>query len=186
MVVAALDISQALAKVRTIENYPIPGVTFQDITPLLSDSQSFNAVVGALSTVTESFDFIAGVEARGFILASAMALHTGTGFIPIRKKGKLPSTTYSRQYGLEYGTDELEIHIDAFPQGSRVLLVDDVLATGGTIDAAIQLITDVGGEVSAISVLMEIEPLGGRKKLAQIHPKVKIYTLNAIQDGAES
>ena len=106
--------------------------------------------------------FIAGIEARGFILASALASRTGKGFIPIRKKGKLPSKTYSRSYGLEYGEDELEIHQDAFLPGSRILLIDDVLATGGTISAALDLIGDVGGVVPVVSVLIEITSLKGR------------------------
>ncbi len=157
-----LDIQNSLSLIRDIPNYPKPGILFKDITPLLADSDAFVLVLEHLSPLTEKIDLIAGIEARGFILASALAAKTGKGFVPIRKKGKLPSKTYSRSYGLEYGEDNLEIHQDAFLPGSRILLIDDVLATGGTISAALDLIGDVGGVVPVISVLIEIASLKGR------------------------
>jgi adenine phosphoribosyltransferase len=157
-----LDIQNSLSLIRDVPDYPKPGILFKDITPLLADSDAFALVLEHLSLLTEEIDLIAGIEARGFILASALAAKTGKGFIPIRKKGKLPSKTYSRSYGLEYGEDNLEIHQDAFLPGSRILLIDDVLATGGTISAALDLIADVGGEVPVISVLIEIASLKGR------------------------
>ncbi|CAN2199457.1 Apt Adenine/guanine phosphoribosyltransferases and related PRPP-binding proteins [Candidatus Nanopelagicaceae bacterium] len=163
------DIQDSLSLIREIQDYPKPGILFRDITPLLADAEAFAKLLKKLSPLALDVDYIAGIEARGFILASALASMTGKGFIPIRKKGKLPSRTYSRRYGLEYGEDELEIHQDAFPPGSKILLMDDVLATGGTISAALDLISDVGGEVSLVSVLIEIESLNGRDNVARSH-----------------
>jgi adenine phosphoribosyltransferase len=159
----ALDIEGALSLIRDIPDYPKPGILFKDITPLLANAEAFSVVLENLSPLTTTIDYIAGIEARGFILASALAVKTGKGFIPIRKKGKLPSRTFSRSYGLEYGEDELEIHQDAFLPGSRILLIDDVLATGGTISAALDLIGDVGGLVPVVAVLIEIASLHGRE-----------------------
>ncbi len=164
-----LDIQSSLSLIRDIPDYPKPGILFKDITPLLANPEAFAVVLESLSTYTEDIDYIAGIEARGFILASALAAKTGKGFIPIRKKGKLPSKTFSRSYGLEYGEDVLEIHQDAFPPGSKILLIDDVLATGGTISAALDLIGDVGGLVPMISVLIEITPLRGRDVIEAKH-----------------
>ncbi len=164
-----LDIQGSLSLIRDIPDYPKPGILFKDITPLLANPDAFTVVLESLSSLTEGIDFIAGIEARGFILASALAARTGKGFIPIRKKGKLPSKTFSRSYGLEYGEDELEIHQDAFMAGSRILLIDDVLATGGTISAALDLIGDVGGIVPVISVLIEITALKGRELVSGKH-----------------
>ena len=160
-----LDIESSLSLIRDIPDYPKPGILFKDITPLLANPEAFSIVLEKLSPLTAEIDFIAGIEARGFIIASALAAKTGKGFIPIRKKGKLPSKTFSRSYGLEYGEDELEIHQDAFPSGSRILLIDDVLATGGTISAALDLISDVGGLVPMVSVLIEISTLNGREAI---------------------
>ena len=160
-----LDIQSSLSLIRDIPDYPKPGILFKDITPLLANAEAFSIVLENLSPLTADIDFIAGIEARGFIIASALASKTGKGFIPIRKKGKLPSKTFSRSYGLEYGEDELEIHQDAFPLGSRILLIDDVLATGGTISAALDLISDVGGLVPVVSVLIEISTLNGREAI---------------------
>ena len=172
-----LDIERSFSLIRDIPNYPKEGILFKDITPLLADSQSFNVVLNALSAHTEGVDFIAGIEARGFIIASALAQKTGKGFIPIRKKGKLPSKVYSRSYGLEYGEDVLEIHQDAFPSGSKVLLVDDVLATGGTIRASLELLEEVGGTVPAVLVLIEIEGLGGRQNIETGNSSVDVHSL---------
>jgi adenine phosphoribosyltransferase len=122
---------------------------------------------------------VAGIEARGFIFASAIAVAKNCGFVPIRKKGKLPFSTFSKQYGLEYGVDEIEIHIDAFTPGSKVLLVDDVLATGGTLVAAIELVREAGGVVTDIAVLSEISILGGRKRISSHSPDVLIHALKS-------
>ena len=164
-----LDIEGSLSLIRDIPDYPKAGILFKDITPLLANAEAFEVVLENLSPFTSQIDFIAGIEARGFIIASALATKNRKGFIPIRKKGKLPSKTFSRSYGLEYGEDELEIHQDAFPAGSRILLIDDVLATGGTISAALDLIADVGGVVPVISVLIEISSLKGRDLVAAKH-----------------
>jgi adenine phosphoribosyltransferase len=172
-----VKIEQALSLIRTIPDYPKPGILFQDITPVLSNPEAFNVVVRALAEVDPDSSVVAGIEARGFIFASAIAVARGCGFVPIRKKGKLPFTTYSKQYGLEYGVDEIEIHIDAFEPGSKVLLVDDVLATGGTLVAAIELVKKAGGTVTDIAVLSEITFLGGRQRIAEHSPAVSIHAL---------
>lgn len=172
-----MKIEQALSLIRTIPDYPKPGILFQDITPVLSNPEAFNVVVRALAEVDPDSSVVAGIEARGFIFASAIAVARGCGFVPIRKKGKLPFTTYSKQYGLEYGVDEIEIHIDAFEPGSKVLLVDDVLATGGTLVAAIELVKKAGGTVTDIAVLSEITFLGGRQRIAEHSPEVSIHAL---------
>ena len=171
------QIDRALSLIRTIPDYPKEGILFQDITPVLSDPAAFNAVVKALAEVDPESTVVAGIEARGFIFASAIAVAKGCGFVPIRKKGKLPYTTFSKQYGLEYGVDEIEIHIDAFQPGSKVLLVDDVLATGGTLIAAIELVKEAGGLVTDIAVLSEITFLGGRERIAEHSPEISIHTL---------
>jgi len=172
-----MELTEALSKIRPIPDYPIPGILFQDITPLLSDSEAFAAVVQALATCAEDYDYVAGIEARGFILGSAIATARNVGFVPLRKKGKLPHKTYSRSYGLEYGQDELQIHVDALAPGSRVLLVDDVLATGGTFKAALELLSDIGASVVASCVLLEITVLNGRAKVLEQSPSLAIHSL---------
>jgi adenine phosphoribosyltransferase len=175
--VIKVNVEQALTLIRTIPDYPQPGILFQDITPVLANGEAFSVVVHALAQVDPESTVVAGIEARGFIFASAIAVAKGCGFVPIRKKGKLPFTTFSKQYGLEYGVDEIEIHVDAFSPGSKVLLVDDVLATGGTLIAAIDLVRKAGGTVSDIAVLSEISFLGGRARIAEHSPEVSIHTL---------
>lgn len=172
-----MNVDDALKLIRFIPDYPQPGVLFQDITPVLANADAFTAVVKAMSQVDPGSTVVAGIEARGFIFASAIAIAKGCGFVPIRKKGKLPHQTFSQQYGLEYGVDEIEIHIDAFAPGSRVLLVDDVLATGGTLVAAIDLVRRAGGVVSDIVVLSEITVLGGRERINGHSPDVRIHSL---------
>jgi adenine phosphoribosyltransferase len=172
-----VNVDQALSLIRTIPDYPKLGILFQDITPVLSNPEAFNVVVRALAEVDPDSSVVAGIEARGFIFASAIAVAKGCGFVPIRKKGKLPFTTHSKQYGLEYGVDEIEIHTDAFEPGSKVLLVDDVLATGGTLVAAIELVKQAGGVVTDIAVLSEIGFLGGRLRIAEHSPDVTIHAL---------
>lgn len=153
--------------VRDIPDFPTPGILFRDITPLLADAALFRDVTDAMaSTFAEAnATHVAGIESRGFVLAAPVAQRLRAGFIPIRKRGKLPWTTVSREYGLEYGTDQLEIHADACPPGSRVLIVDDVLATGGTAYASAELIQAVGGEVLGISFLIALDALDGAARL---------------------
>jgi adenine phosphoribosyltransferase len=136
-----------------------------------------SCIITALSDFDSSADIVAGVEARGFILGSALALHRSSGFVPIRKIGKLPHEVFSQSYGLEYGRDEIEIHRDAFSSARSVLLVDDVLATGGTLEASLRLIEEAGALISSIVVLLEISTLGGRAKIARSFPDVVIHAL---------
>jgi adenine phosphoribosyltransferase len=172
-----VNLSEALHLIREIHDYPKPGVVFKDITPVLSDREAFTIVIDSLCEGLTEIDIVAGIEARGFILASAMAKKLGAGFVPLRKAGKLPYQVFSQSYELEYGQANLEIHKDAFPAGSKVVLVDDVLATGGTLEAAMTLISDVGGILTNISVLLEIAFLEGRARILSKNPDV---TFNAL------
>jgi adenine phosphoribosyltransferase len=153
--------------IREVPDFPKPGILFRDITPLLADSEAFAASVKALTGpfVDSGIDFVAAVEARGFIFGSSFAEALNAGFIPIRKPGKLPFKTESVSYDLEYGTDTVEVHADAVKPGCRVLMVDDLLATGGTMAAACELIKKLGAEITAISFLIELTALNGREKL---------------------
>ena len=151
--------------IRDVPDYPRPGVIFKDITPLLADAAGFAATVAALASGHDRIDKVAGIEARGFILAAPVALRLGVGFVPVRKVGKLPGPTHAETYDLEYGTATVEVHVDAFAPGDRVLMVDDVLATGGTAAATAALIKRSGAEVVSLSVLVELGFLGGRKSL---------------------
>ncbi len=160
------DIAELIqARVRDIADYPEPGVMFKDITPLLADGAALAAVVGALSSGHRGVDKVAGIEARGFILAASVAIQLGAGFVPVRKQGKLPGPTYAQSYDLEYGSATIEVHQDAFAPGERVLIVDDVLATGGTGAATVELVRKAGAEVAGIAVIMELSFLGGQSKL---------------------
>ncbi len=156
--------------VRNIPDYPIPGIIFKDITPLLGNAPVFNAVIEVYANhyKNEAIDVIVGPEARGFIFASALAYRMGTGFAPVRKEGKLPYDTYQVTYDLEYGTDTLTIHQDAFPKGSRILICDDLLATGGTLAATIELVEKLGGDIVGIALLIELPELNGREKIGNI------------------
>jgi adenine phosphoribosyltransferase len=154
--------------IRDIPDYPQQGVIFKDITPLLADAAGFAAVVDALASGHGPVDKVAGIEARGFILAAPVALRLNAGFVPVRKKGKLPSLTYSQDYELEYGSATLEVHRDAFRPGERVLVVDDVLATGGTARATADLIAMAGAKVAGVVMLMELSFLDGRRKLPDL------------------
>jgi adenine phosphoribosyltransferase len=151
--------------VRDVPDYPKPGILFKDITPLLADAGAFAAVIGALAPSWGRIDQVAGIEARGFILAAPVALQLGTGFVPVRKQGKLPAPCYAQTYDLEYGSATLEVHQDAFAPGDRVLIVDDVLATGGTAKATAELVRRAGAEVAGVAVLLELGFLPGRSQL---------------------
>jgi adenine phosphoribosyltransferase len=156
------------AFIRAIPDWPKKGILFRDITPLLASPEAFPAAVEALVAPYHhaGVAYVAAVEARGFIFGSAVAERLHAGFVPIRKKGKLPYKTESVSYALEYGTDTVEVHRDAIPRGAKVLMVDDLLATGGTMRAACELIEKVGGEVVGTTFLIELKDLGGRAKLA--------------------
>ena len=153
--------------IRTIPDYPKPGIMFRDITTLLADLHGFRATIDELvwPFLRGNIDYVAGIEARGFILGGAVAASLGRGFIPIRKKGKLPSRTIGQEYALEYGVDTIEIHADAIKKGDRILLIDDLIATGGTAGAAIDLIRKSGGEVVAAAFVIDLPELGGAAKL---------------------
>jgi adenine phosphoribosyltransferase len=159
------------ARVRDIADYPQPGVMFKDITPLLADGDALAAVVGGLAAgharrgAPGGVDKVAGIEARGFILAASVAIQLGAGFVPVRKEGKLPGPTFARSYDLEYGSATIEVHQDGFAPGERVLIVDDVLATGGTAAATASLVRTAGAELTGISVILELSFLGGRARL---------------------
>ena len=165
---------QLLGRIRDVPDYPQPGVMFKDITPLLADHDAFTQVVAALADAGRDADGIVvvdkvvGMEARGFILAAPVALALGAGFVPVRKAGKLPGETYAVSYALEYGEATLEMHQDGIDQGDRVLLVDDVLATGGTADATRQLVERCGGTVHAFAVLMDLSFLPGRETIGDL------------------
>jgi adenine phosphoribosyltransferase len=151
--------------VREVPDFPEPGILFRDITPLLRDGPAFHRLVESWAEQHSGVDVVAGVEARGFILAAPLATRLGVGFVPVRKAGKLPGRTERAAYALEYGEAVLELTHDAVSPGQRVLLVDDVLATGGTAAAAAELVEREGGEVVAIQVLLELAALGGRDRL---------------------
>jgi adenine phosphoribosyltransferase len=163
--------------IRTIPDYPKPGILFRDITTLLANLHAFRAAVDELTWpfLKGDIDFVAGIEARGFILGGAVAHVLGRGFVPIRKKGKLPSRVIGQEYALEYGVDTIEIHADAIGQGDRVLLIDDLIATGGTADAAIELIRKSGGDLVAAAFVIDLADLGGSERLR--HNGVKVHTL---------
>ena len=153
--------------IRTIPDYPKPGILFRDVTTLMADAQGFKAAIARLAEPyrTEPIDLVAGIEARGFITAGAIADRLGCGFLPVRKKGKLPWKTIRQEYALEYGTDVLEMHEDALARGRRVLIVDDLIATGGTAEAAGKLITRAGGEIVGACFIIDLPELGGAKLL---------------------
>ena len=161
-------------KIRTIPDFPKPGIQFRDITTLLSDPQAFNTVMERFVDryQDEQIDLVVGVESRGFIIGAPLALRLEKGFIPVRKAGKLPGPTHRVEYDLEYGTDIVEVHQDAIPSGSRVLMVDDLLATGGTIEGSSKLIEKAGGVIAGYAFVIELIDLKGRNRLN--HP---IYSL---------
>ena len=161
--------------IRSIPDWPKKGILFRDITPLLADTKAFSEAINALCADFNStgIEYVAAVEARGFIFGAAVAEKLNAGFVPIRKKGKLPCKTENISYGLEYGTDTLEVHCDAVRKGAKVLMVDDLLATGGTMAAACKLIEKIGGQVAGMTFLIELGELAGREKL-------KGYKINVV------
>jgi adenine phosphoribosyltransferase len=168
------------SKIRTIPDYPKKGIMFRDITTLIKDPVGFRLVVDSLAQryihSQFKFDTIVGIESRGFIIGSALAYALGKGFIPIRKKGKLPAEVEFQEYALEYGTDRIEIHKDALKKGERVVLVDDLLATGGTALAAAALVEKLGGIVVEMAFIVDLPEVGGRKKLEQKGYKIIALT----------
>jgi len=165
-----VDTEQLRALIRDVPDFPQPGIVFRDITPLLADPEAFSTVV---DTIVVRFgrgnvDKVVGIEARGFIVAAPVAYHFNAGFVPVRKKGKLPWDSESENYELEYGTETLEIHKDAFDPGERVLIVDDVLATGGTAQATTRLVERLEGKVIGIACIIELSALSGRNKLGDV------------------
>ncbi|GAA1955809.1 adenine phosphoribosyltransferase [Catenulispora subtropica] len=173
-------LDQVLAtRILDVLDYPKPGIVFKDITPLLGDPTAFGTVVGAMAEQVRASGAtrIAGLEARGFLLAAPVALAAGVGFVPVRKAGKLPRATYREDYALEYATATIEVHRDAFVPGERVMIVDDILATGGTAVAAAKLVRDAGAVPVGLSVLMELGFLGGRERFAASAPDIGIHTL---------
>ncbi|MHC4123891.1 MAG: adenine phosphoribosyltransferase [Planctomycetota bacterium] len=162
--------------IRDIPDWPKKGILFRDITPLLCNPEAFVTAIQALSACFKGtdIDYVAAVEARGFIFGSAVAKELGVGFIPIRKKGKLPFKTQNVTYNLEYGTDTLEVHIDSITKGANVLMVDDLLATGGTMAAASELIEKIGGRIMGIVFLIELTELSGREKIDKYDVKTII------------
>jgi adenine phosphoribosyltransferase len=156
--------------IRDVPDFPQPGIIFRDITPILADRDTFHEVVDLMSKhwLDKGVNHVAAIEARGFIPGAAIAVRLNAGFIPIRKAGKLPWRVLTHTYQLEYGTDQLDVHEDALEAGDRILIVDDVLATGGTAAAAVELVRKLGGDVLGVQVLIELSALGGRKRLSGI------------------
>lgn len=166
--------SDLLKYIRNIPDFPKPGIQFKDITTLLKNPVALKACLDEFEKlVAEKVDVVVGTESRGFIFGAPLADRLGAGFVPVRKPGKLPAATLKEEYELEYGTDALEIHKDAIEKGQRVLIVDDLLATGGTMEATIRLVEKLGGEISQIQFLIELAFLNGRKKLGN-------YPVNAL------
>lgn len=170
-----------LAVIRTIPDYPKPGVQFRDITTLLGNANAFAMAVEGLTQpfVGQCIDKIAGIEARGFILGGAVAHRLSAGFVPIRKKGKLPHDTVRVAYSLEYGLDEMEMHRDGVKPGEKVILIDDLIATGGTAEAAVKLLGQIGADIVAACFVIDLPDLGGRKKIEALG--VQVRTLMAFE-----
>jgi len=171
------------SKIRTIPDYPKKGIMFRDITTLIKDPVGFRLVIDSLTQRyikgDIGFDVIVGIESRGFILGGALAYTLGRGFVPIRKKGKLPAEKETQEYELEYGTDPIEIHRDAIQKGTQVLLIDDLLATGGTALAAAALIEKLGGKIAEMAFIVDLPDVGGRKKL--LAKKYKVFALTEFE-----
>ena len=158
--------------VRDVPDFPKPGIMFRDITPLLSDPQGLRHAIDALADCIQAAnlnpDYVVGIESRGFIFAPSLALRLNAGFVPVRKPGKLPAAVHSVQYDLEYGTDTLEIHRDAIPSGAKAIVVDDLIATGGTAKATAELLTALGCELQGFGFIIELKELSGRQRLPDV------------------
>ena len=163
--------------IRQVPDFPLPGILFFDILPLLKDPKHFATLTKELSAVANPIDVVVGIEARGLILGSAVAQHLGKGFVPLRKKGKLPGATLEESYGLEYGKDSLEIQVGVLNRGDRVLLIDDVLATGGTLVAGVKLIRQCGAVVESAVVALEINKLPGRTNFVNAFPDIALKSV---------
>jgi adenine phosphoribosyltransferase len=161
----AVDIEALRARVRDIPDFPQPGILFRDITPLLADAAAFRTVVEAMAAPFQGVSMVVAIESRGFILGAPVAYRLGAGLVPVRKAGRLPAAALREEYALEYGTNAVEVHSDAIHRGERVLVVDDLLATGGTVRAALNLVERLGAEVAGITVLAELAFLNGRQLL---------------------
>ncbi len=160
------SIEDLQAKIRAIPDFPKPGILFRDITPLLADGPAFKAAVDAMAAPFSGIDHVVSIESRGFIFGAPIAYTLGAGLVPVRKVGRLPGNTLQEEYELEYGVNTVEIHSDAVKSGQRVIIVDDLLATGGTIRAAVNLVDRLDAELVGIAVLVELKDLKGREKLA--------------------
>ena len=173
-----LRIARLQDLIRDIPDFPKPGIVFKDITPLLGHAAGLSLAVEYLAQPFRHMkvDLVAGAESRGFIFGTAVAQHLSAGFVPIRKPGRLPSHTHAEEYALEYGTDRVEIHRDAIQPGDRVLLVDDVLATGGTMSACCQLVEELGGHIVGLAFLLELAFLGGRDRFS----KYNVYSALSV------
>ncbi|MGH2558039.1 MAG: adenine phosphoribosyltransferase [Thermomicrobiales bacterium] len=169
----SIDVEALRAKVRDIPDFPTPGILFRDITPLLSDGEAFRTAVELMAAPFRGISTVVAIESRGFILGAPVAYELGAGLVPVRKVGRLPAATEREEYALEYGSNTVEIHQDAIAPGERVLVVDDLLATGGTVRAALNLVERLGAEVAGISVLAELSFLHGRDQ-------VKGYDLRSL------
>lgn len=171
--------SQVVALIAQIPDYPKPGVLFKDVTPISADPEAVEYINGQIKAhfASHNINKVVGVEARGFILGASLATYLNVGFVPIRKQGKLPRDTYRQEYELEYGVDAVEIHRDALNQGDRVLIVDDVLATGGTATAASKLIEECGATPVGLAVLLNLDFLGGDQKLKAAYPQIDILAV---------
>ena len=163
--------------IRDVPDFPTPGILFRDVTPLLADAAAFREVVRRLAEAARPLgvDVVAGIESRGFIFGAPLAIERGAGLVPVRKLGKLPARTVRRSYSLEYGSNHLEMHADAVRPGQRVLIVDDLLATGGTARAAAEMVQELGGELVGFSFVVELTALGGRERL----PDAEVQSLIA-------
>lgn len=163
-----MEAADLVKLIRDIPDFPEPGILFKDITPVLADGAAFRTLVEALASTLDASEpeVVVGIEARGFVLAAPVAAQLGIGFVPVRKKGKLPHQTVEATYALEYGTATVEVHADGIVTGSRVAVIDDVLATGGTAEATCELLERLGGRIVAVSFFLELAALNGRAKLA--------------------
>jgi len=174
-------VTERLAHARSlivdVPDYPQPGVLFRDVSPLLADPVGFETITQQLATLSLGATHVAGIEARGFVLGAAVASRLGAGFIALRKPGKLPREVLRAEYLLEYGSDALEVHADAMQPGTRILIVDDVLATGGTLLAAIELMAQAGADLIGAAVLVELPALGGRQRIAAAVPDLALHAV---------